>query len=981
MEIKVMAGSGHRKGSWQAQIHSIRLCMEKTVAMMFQIGFPMIDRRFVKILALFWGIIIPALAQTPAANLHGRILDPAGAVIPGATITAEDRNGHRIEVVSDQAGTYNLKGLQPGQYSLKVSALGFQDFVQKITFTAQGNQKLDVPLKIAIQHEEVTVESGQQEPNANDPNANANTLVIQGKDLDALSDDPDELEAQLQALAGAAAGPNGGQIYIDGFTGGKLPPKNAIKQIRINQNPFSAEFDKLGYGRIEIQTKPGGAKIHGRALVDGNLSNFNSRNPFVSQKPEYYTVLSAASIEGPIGKRAAFSFVGEQRNINNSAAVNAVILDQSLNPVSFNQALPDPRRLTVLTPRLDFQFSPNHSIFGRYQWYNSQEDGAGTGQLSLGSLALNLHKTEHDLQLSDTKILSPTSLNEVRFEYRHDTTSQIPFDSSPQISVLGAFVGGGNSLGNVSTRQSHFEIHDNFSSTRAAHYIRFGGRVRVTGETDQSTQNFNGTFIFPSLNAFQITQLGLQNGQTAAQIRAAGGGASLFTIVTGGPAISDTSADVGVYAQDDWHVRPNMTLSYGVRYETQNDIHDHIDFAPRLGFAWGLGKKNSTPNTVLRAGFGMFYERFGQSLILNSLRLDGIHTRQFEVQLPDFFPSVPSLSVLSGSEIPVVYKINPDLTAPYTIQAAVTLERKLARNSTVAVTYLNSRGLNQLFSQNINTPLQGTFNPQAPESGVRPLGNIGNVYQYQSDGIFKQNQVTTNFAIHARSWISLNGYYVFSYANSDTAGANNFPFNEYNVALDYGRAAYDVRHRLAMFTSLDLPHGYLLIPFIVATSGHPYDITVGSDLNGDSIFNDRPAFATDLSRPSVVFTKFGAFDTSPIPGQRIIPANFANGPGFFNVNLRVTKAFAIGGHAEGDSGNTDARKPNSSSNPLGGVWKPQYTLRFDVVVSNLLNHVNPGTPVGNLNSPLFGVANSLSPALGTLTNANRRINLQLQFLF
>lgn len=979
-----MAGSGHKSlpNTWRAHIRNSNLDVTHTVGRrILQTAASTTARNLATGLSLLLAMVVPVFAQTSTGSLHGQIFDPTGAVITNATVTLEDRSGHKAEVSSDQTGTYSLKGLKPGSFSLKVSAPGFADSLQKVTIAVEANQKLDISLRITVQHKEISVESGQQELNASDPNANASTLVIKDKDLDALPDDPDELEAELQALAGATAGPSGGQIYIDGFTGAKLPPKSAIKQITINRNPFSAEYDKLGYGRIDIQTKSGGAKIHARVLVDGSDSSFNSRNPFVSQKPAYYTELSGAMIEGPIGKKGAFSFVGEQRDINNNAAVNAVILGQSLNPVSFNQALPDPRRLITLTPRLDFQLSPNHSTFGRYQWYDSREDGAGTGQLALSSLALDLHKLEHDVQLSDTQVLSPIVVNEVRFEYRRDTTNQVPLNFSPQISVLGAFVGGGNSLGNVSTKQNHFEIHDHFSKSRGTHFLRFGVRVRVTGETDQSTQNFDGTFTFSSLNAFQITQLGLQNGQTAGQIRAAGGGASLFTIIAGNPVVSDVSADVGVYAQDDWRLRPNMTLSYGARYETQNDINDHADVAPRLSFAWGLGKKGSTPKTVLRAGSGVFYERFGQNLILNGRRLDGIHTQQFVVQSPDFFPSVPALSVLSSNQVPTVYQVNPKLAAPYTIQTAVTVERKLARTSTVAVTYLNSRGENQLFSRNINTPLPGTFDPQNPASGVRPLGNIGNVYQYESDGIFRQNQLTTNFSLHARSWLSLNGYYVLSYANSNTSGPNSFPFNEFNVALDYGRASYDVHHRLAVFNSIDLPHGFLLIPFVLATSGRPYDITVGRDLNGDSIFNDRPAFATDLSRPSVVLTKLGAFDTSPLPGQRIIPPNFGNGPGLFNVNVRLTKAFAIGGHTEGDSSNADTVKSSSSSNPLGGVWKPQYTLRFDVVVSNLFNHVNLGTPIGNLNSPLFGVANSLSPVLGGLTNSNRRINLQLQFLF
>ena len=113
-----------------------------------------------------------------------------------------------------------------------------------------------------------------------DPENNAGAIILKDKDLEALSDDPDELMSELQALAGPSAGPNGGQIYIDGFTGGQLPPKASIREIRINQNPFSAEYDKLGYGRIEIFTKPGTDKFHGQLFLIGNTAGFNSRNPF-----------------------------------------------------------------------------------------------------------------------------------------------------------------------------------------------------------------------------------------------------------------------------------------------------------------------------------------------------------------------------------------------------------------------------------------------------------------------------------------------------------------------------------------------------------------------------------------------------------------------------------------------------------------------------------------------------------------------------
>ena len=154
------------------------------------------------------------------------------------------------------------------------------------------------------------------------PENNASSIIIKGKDLEALSDDPDELQAELQALAGPSAGPNGGQIYIDGFTGGQLPPKASIREIRINQNPFSAQYDKLGYGRIEIFTKPGTNKFHGQFLFNDNNSIFNAPNPFAAQTPSYQTELFNGSVSGPLSKTASFFFNAERRNINDPSVVN-----------------------------------------------------------------------------------------------------------------------------------------------------------------------------------------------------------------------------------------------------------------------------------------------------------------------------------------------------------------------------------------------------------------------------------------------------------------------------------------------------------------------------------------------------------------------------------------------------------------------------------------------------------------------------------
>ena len=268
--------------------------------------------------------LTPAHAQSPGGTLQGRVLDPSGAVIPQAQVTVTSSSGKTATVVSDGAGSYQVRGLAPGDYTVNAATPGFAPFSSTVTLAAGQNKTLNIALQIEIEKQQVQVEA---EANTVDtsPDSNANAVVLKGKDLDALSDDPDELENQLQALAGPAAGPNGGEIYIDGFTGGQMPPKSSIREIRVNQNPFSAEFDRLGYGRIEILTKPGTDKLHGQIEARGNDSAFNSRNPILqTAEPPYYSYNLQGSVGGPINKNASYFVSAFGRNTQNVSVIDAI---------------------------------------------------------------------------------------------------------------------------------------------------------------------------------------------------------------------------------------------------------------------------------------------------------------------------------------------------------------------------------------------------------------------------------------------------------------------------------------------------------------------------------------------------------------------------------------------------------------------------------------------------------------------------------
>jgi len=380
-------------------------------------------------------------------------------------------------------------------------------------------------------------------------------------------------------------------------------------------------------------------------------------------------------------------------------------------------------------------------------------------------------------------------------------------------------------------------------------------------------------------------------------------------------------------------------------------------------------------------GFGIFYTRFAQNLALNSLRLDGNNQQQFIVQNPDFFPGVPKAGSLGSSlATPTIYQIDASLRAPYVMQSSISIEQKLPRATSLAITYLNSHGGRQLFSTNINAPLPGTFDASNPASSIRPFPSAGNIYRYESRGSFEQNQITVGLRIDGLGKARLSGNYTLNFANSNTAGANSFPSNQFNIDQDYGRANFDVRHQFNFGGQIDLPFGFYTNPLLLISSGQPYNVTVGRDLNGDSIFNDRPAFATDLSRPTVVKTRLGAFDTAPLPGQSVIRSNLATGPAKFTLNIRLAKAFALGSN--------EIKNPDISSSTHGktssiyrNAWQPMYAIRFELIVNNVFNHTNLATPIGNLSSPFFGKSIALAGSPFSTTAASRQIILRTVFRF
>jgi hypothetical protein len=966
----------------------------------------MSSARQVRLFVIAGTILLSAanvLAQR-TASLRGQVTDQMGAVIVGASITLTDQNGKSVAAQSDDRGNYQLNNLALGRYDLRASQSGFATFEQPSLDLQTASTTLDIKLGVTIETQRVTVDD--MRTLSADPASNQSARVMRGKDLEALSDDPDELAAQLNALAGPAAGPGGTQVFIDGFTAGPvLPDKQTIREIVINQNPFSAEYERIGFGNIQIFTRPGTGKIHGGAAFFFSDAKLNSRNPYALNRPPYQRRTIEGNLSGPLSKRASFFFSIGRRVVEETAIINALTLDNGLNPSQVSEAVLAPRAFTNISPRFDFLLNQNNTLSVRYSLNAVDIEKQGIGGFSLASRAFDYSDRLHILQLIEMSVLNPRALNEFGFQYIWYNITQTSRDPSPGLVVLDAFSGGGAQIGDYSFDRGEGELRNYTTITSRAHTTKFGARLRWAHISDIAPTNFGGTFTFvggdapqldasnqivlgpggqpimigiSSLERYRRTLLFQRLGFSGANIRAFGGGAAQLTVAGGDPFAEVRQWDIGPFIQDDWKMRPDFTLSAGLRYQYQTNLESKLLFAPRLSFAWTPWFTNKgQPRTVVRGGSGVFYDLVRTSTTLQANRFNGSTQTQFVVSdaaLLNLFPAIPASSALAALAQPqTIWRKVPNLTQPYYIQSSISIERSLPRNTTLSISYVNTRGLHQLRSRNLNAP--------APGTGIRPFGNAFNIYDYETSGSYRQHLLVTNVTLRPNRRVNLTANYTLGKANGDTDGAGSFPADSYNLSSEFGRSSLDVRHRFTLTGSIESKWGIGFFPLIIASSGSPFNIITGSDGNADSLFLDRPAFAIDLTKASVRRTAFGDFDLAPLPGAQIIPRNFGNGPAYFSVNLRIARTFGFGSVPKAQSNAAGNQGRAGSSRPED---KP-YRLNISLMISNLFNHTNQGTPIGNLTSPLFGTSNSLSltgqGAFGGSPSSNRSISVRAQFSF
>ncbi len=988
-------------------------------------------------------------------SITGTVTDAAGAVIPGATVTAVDVGGKQKQIVANARGEYTITGLAAGKYTLKAIAKDF-GLYQNAELVVTAGAKTEQLITLIISEIKETVDIDNSKMVSTDADNNKDATVLSGKDLDALPDDPDELQAALQALVGASAGPNGGQIYIDGFTGGQLPSKDQIREIRINQNPFSAEFDRPGNGRIEILTKPGSDKFRGSANGNFNDESLNSRNPFAPNRAPTQTRRFGGNFSGPIKKgKSSFTIEANENSTDNSALINAQILDPTFAITTFRKDIGQPTRRFSINPRLDFAINSKNTMVARYTYTQSSNKNQGIGDTSLLSRASANTSHEHEIRITETMIINPKTVNETRFEFsksRRDTTGD---SSIPGISVASAFTGGGAQVGHSFNDNKTFEVN-NFTSTsfgkRLQHSFKFGGKLRHVSILDRSESGYSGTFSFQGIvlptGTTDPCDIDSDNVVTSIEqyrckVQGIGGNRynpTVFTITTGNPQLPISQLEGALFVGDDWKVRPDFQLGVGLRYENQTNISSKFNFAPRLSLAYSPGAGGAKgPHFVVRAGAGIFYERFGENNSLSALRFNGLNQFNLRVSAIDNDPARRAIAlgllaqpvftltgvtnVPTGAQVQAALpsastlrQVSPLLQAPYTIQSVFSFEKTLSPKLTLSTNFQLARTLHAIRTRNVNAPICPNFYALplgATCTGApRPLPAFTDINAYESSGVL--NRMTGGVFLNARLTTKVSFFANYSIvsikSNADT------PVYAYDLSGEYAQIGGVPRHNFSLFGSFTLPWGLSLSPQIGYRTGTRFNITSGSDSNGDGNFVERPTFAA-LANACVKNNITASFcNVSGFDPAAIIPKNFGIGPSAFTTSLRIGRTFSFGKEAptRADTGAGGGNRGGGGGN-RGGGGGPQmvmmgggggdrggggmtggfggggggrkpYNLNLSMQITNPLNKVNLNNPVGNITSFRFGQSTSTSGSFGGFggfggggTAANRKIELQARF--
>lgn len=920
------------------------------------------------IIALSCVFAATSLAQTRETGILVTVKDQFGGTISGAEI-ALGKSGEKLrQIQTDSLGVGEFFKLAAGEYEITVAAEGFKEYKSREIGVKNGEiSKIEIVLEVAL------VESNVEVGETDTPDAEKSglTTILNEKEIAGLPDNQEELERTIRKIGEAATGSEDLPITVNGVQGGKIPPKQAIQQIRVNQNVFSSQYDSPYGGGIEIFTRSKVDKYSGYVSFGFADSRFNAADPFLHKRIPYQSRTYYFNLTGPLfgSEKANFFVYGGRSDSDTSAAINAVVLDSDLQPVEYKQTIFAPVSSENIYLNINADPTKKHKLFLGYNLSSSRAKGQNVGGFSLPSRANNANSQGHYLQLSDTYLINPNVVNQTRFLAYYSSTENFGGNNTAAaINVLDAFYGGGSQQ-DFSNASLRFEAANDTTWQMGKYALGFGWKLRGERINQVSRSNFGGTYTFSgrlapvldasnnpvtdnagnfvttqisSLESYRRTLLFGRLGFTNRRIRELGGGANQFTISGGNPEIKATQYDYAFYLQNSYKISETVAASFGLRYENQTNIASGYNFAPRFGIIWApKAKEKQKPLYTLprvSIGYGVFYNRFALSNIVGVRQASGADRAQYlvtDANVLDSYPVVPSIALLQQFALSQSRRFLDDaLEAPYQSLFNVTVAKKLPKKFSLNFTFSHGLSHRQSFTQNINAPLAGTFNPLNPLAAVRPFGNIGNIYQTNSGGRAQTTRYSLNLGFPNTQKLFGGIRYGFTKAKSGVVSGSGSPFDAYDFSQEYAPTAYDGVHSVGGYFFFNLKHKISIGADFSISSGTRFNIFTGRDTNGDGFYSERPAFAADLGKPNLVATPYGVLDPNPSPGDKLIPRNLGRGPANFGFNTYLSKSFGFGEDKKN-------KKP------------PKRTLSFNLNIRNVFNIVSKGNPVGNMSSPNF----------------------------
>jgi hypothetical protein len=896
------------------------------------------------LLVLLSGLVLaaasPVFAQAAQqAELRVTVIDQTGASIPMARVRVTPPGGAPVDVVVNDRGQTTLTAMPVGNVQLHVESDGFTPADRMVTLRRGGTNQT-ITLGIAGLQEEIIV----SDVAADDTRGNSLTTTLEGDEIAGLSDDPDELRAQLEALTGGA----GAVFQVNGFRGGRLPSRDEIRQIRFRTNSFSADNHDAGRVQVEIITRPGLTEWSGNANFGLRNDVLNARNAFArAQTPEQFRRFTFG-LRGPLARnRTSLRFNVDGNRSFDSGTIVALLPDGRVG-----DQVKRPFEQTNVTAALEHGFTTNQTFRFEYRRSEDARHNLGVGDFNLMERAYDRSSSSDQVRASFQTILGRSALNEFRVEFNHqDSLSESAFDA-PAIVVIDAFSRGGAGVASEGSNRT-LEVADNFDFNVGKHAMRAGMLLESGAYINRDARNSAGTFTFSSLEAFLA------------------GTPNTFTQRLGQLRTAFSQNQLGVYWQDDYRLNRSLAISVGVREELQSHVGDAMNLMPRLGFTYTPQRARTT----IRGGYGIFHDWYDSNLYDQTLRVTGAAGAQRDLLIlnpgyPDAVGGVEA-TILGGGRV----QADPDLNMPYVHQASIGIERALTPAVNFQASFMLMRGRNQLRSRNVNAP---------DAFGVRPEENVGTVTQIESTGRSATDRfnVNLNYRVPGRRTF-MNVGYTWANAKSHADNALSLPANSLDPDAEWGPSSQDIRHRLNAMLNVGLPLAIRANISGSASSAAPYTITTGRDDNQDGVSNDRPvgmgrntergAMRWEMNvRFSRGFGFGGLEDGQAGAAGQAGPGGRGAGAGGGQVVLAA--ALPDGGQGgPGPGGGGPVTGGLGGPGGAGGNANQRFSVEFYVQGFNVLNRTNFGNFGGNQLSPFFGRPTSATQA--------RRVEVGMQFRF